>query len=169
MAHTVSDIQDDGSQWTVTYFGDDGNGYAVGITRNAVANRMGAYGFATSQEALLSLIHEFHWETIKPDPRDDPALIQGWVTSTGPEAERAHLYTTPVGSDSAAAHRCRMGACAAAVDLRDPDGLLPVYDPDPAEVQQHREMTDTFRWEHIYGGLPNVSRAPEDQSERIML
>lgn len=162
MTHTITDVQDDGQQWTITYFGDDGNGYSVTLTRLGVANRMGAYGFTDPAEALLSLVHEFHWDLIKPDPRDDPALIQGWVTSTGPDAERAHLYTTPVGSDSAAAHRCRMDACAAAVDLRDPDGLLPVHTPDPALVRQHREMTDTFRWANIYGDLPAPPRRPEE-------
>lgn len=165
MGYEITAVRDDGTQWVVDHFSDDdperSHPYSFGFTRIAVANRMGAYGF-TSQEAVLSLLHEFHWGMIKPEPRDDPALIAGWVTSTEPDAERAHLYTTPVGTDAAAAHRCRMDACAAAVDLRDPDGLLPVYEPDPELVREHREMTDTFRWANIYGDLPAPPRRPEE-------
>lgn len=162
MGHEIVDVQDDGKQWTVGYFSDDdtdrSRGYLAAFTREAVANRMGAYGFADPREALLSLVHECHWSMIKPGPRDDPALIQGWVTSTEPDAERIHLYTAWSEADAAGAHRARMDACAALVDLRDPNGLLPDHTPDPDRVQHHREMTDIFRWTNLYGDLPVPTR-----------
>lgn len=158
MGHEITYVHDDGTQWTVGYFSDDDTdrtrGHLAIFTREAVANRMGAYGFTDPQEAVLSLVHECYWNTAKPEPRDDPALIQGWVTSTDPDSERVHLYTARSGADAAGAHRARMDACAAMMLLRDPDGLLPVYTPDPARVWHHREMTDTYRWGHLYGDLP---------------
>lgn len=166
MGHTITSVRDDGTHWMIDYFDDADTdrvrGFSFGFTRVAVANRMGAYGFTDPRDAMWSLIHEVHWELIKPHPRDDPALIQGWVTSTDPDAERVHLYTAPIGTDASSAHQCRMDACASAVDLKDPDGLLPDYTPHPAEVRFHRELTDTFRWEHIYGGLPVPSGSQYD-------
>ncbi|WUH94556.1 hypothetical protein OG900_33370 [Streptomyces sp. NBC_00433] len=158
MGHTVTAVRDDGAQWTVEYFDDEDTervrGFGVAFSREAVANRMGAYEFDDPREALLSLIHEFHWGVIKPDPRDDPALVQGWVTTTEPDSERVHLYTARSGADAAGAHRTRLDACAAVVQLRDPSGLLPDHTPDPARVQHHRELTDIYRWESVYGDLP---------------
>jgi hypothetical protein len=173
MGHAITSVHDDGNQWVVEYFDDDDiervRGYAVGITREAVANRMGAYGFTNPREALLSLVHEFHWGFTKPNPRDDPALIQGWVTSTEPDAERIHLYTARAGTDAAGAHRERMGVCAELLDLQDPDSLLPDHTPDPARVRHHQELTDIFRWLQLYGDLPLPPPSPPAQINRIPL
>lgn len=164
MGHEIVGVQDDGKQWVVEYFDDEDTervrGYAAAFTREAVANRMGAYGFSDPREAVLSLVYECHWTMIKPEPRDDPALVQGWVTTTEPDAERIHLYTARSGADAAGAHTARMDACAALIELRDPDNLLPSHTPDPARVRHHQELTDTFRWVHVYGGLPIPPRQP---------
>lgn len=164
MSHTITAVREDGpAHWVVEYFDDADTdrvrGYGLSIPREAVHNRMGAYGLATPREALDVIIHEYHWMMLRPkDPRDDPALIAGWVTSTGPDAEVVELYTARSGVDAAGAHRARMDACRKAVRLLDPDGLLPRPDPDPAAVARHQELTDTMRWVHVYGGLPAPAR-----------
>lgn len=166
MGHRVTAVREEGPDyWTIEYFDDTDTdrvrGYGVSIPREAVANRMAAYAIEDPAEALSVCIHECHWRGIKPEPRDDPALVQGWVTSTDPDAERIHLYTALSTPDAAGAHKARMDACRAAMRLADPDGLLPSHTPSPVDVRRHRELTDIARWRHIYGGLPvEPARSP---------
>lgn len=160
MGHTVYRVAADTQGWTVEYRHDTtGATYAVLVPRAAVANRMGAYGITNPRQALLAAIHDYHWITTPRDPRDDPALVAGYVTSTGPDAEPIALYRAASGADAAGAYLTRTAVCAHEADLRDPDGLLPDHIPDPAEVRHHREMTDTMRWHQMYGGLPQPPRA----------
>lgn len=160
MGHTITAVREDGpAHWTVEYFDDTDTdrvrGYGLSIPREAVHNRMAAYGLATPREALDWILHEHHWMMVRPpDPRDDPALIEGWVTGTDPDAVVIELYAARSGADAAAAARVRVEACRSAAAIMDPGGLLPDPDPDPVAVRWHRELTDTARWVQVYGALP---------------
>jgi hypothetical protein len=169
MGHQVTAVREQGPEfWVVEYFDDDDTarerGYGVLIPREAVHNRMGVYDITTPDDAILALIHEYHWTTVRPDPRDDPAVVQGWVTTDTPDSEPVHVYNARSGRDVIGAHRARWNACKKILDLRDPDGLLPTPTPDPAAVRRHREDADVLRWVTAYGDLP----APPRQTARAL-
>lgn len=164
MGHTITDVRTCAEHWEIEYFDDTDTGrergYTVAVPFVAVPNRMGAYDITDPAEALESVVHEWHWScaTEPGDHRDDPATVRGWVTTTGSDAEPIHLYNARSAADAAGAHRARLDAARAAIGLRDPDGRLPSPVVPAAEVQYHREMTDTLRWVHVYGGLPDQPR-----------
>lgn len=171
MGHVITAVREDDPQhWGIEYQeqtpAGDGLVYGLSLPREAVANRMGAYGITDPAEALQSCIHQAHWMLVRPAPRDDPAVVQGWVTSTTPDAEPVRVYNSPIGADAAGAYAARMSACRELMQLSDPDGLLPDYTPTPERVRYHRELTDTTRWLTVYGALP---QPPLDTRPRIPL
>lgn len=121
---------------------------------------MAEYGITDPADALDQVLHAFHvhryLETL--DPRDDPAVVQGWVTTETPDAEPVHLFNARSTTDAAGAHRARTDATKAAHSvITDPGGLLaPLHAApvDTALIEMHRQRVDITRWELVYGGLP---------------
>lgn len=159
MGHTVYRVADSPQGWMVEYRCDVTDAtFGVLVPHAAVANRMGAYGITDPRQALLAAIYDYHWITTPREPRDDPALRAGYVTSTEPDAEPVTLYQAASSADATGAYLARTAACAREADLRDPNGLLPGHVPDSVEIRHHRELTDTMRWLTLYGDLPQPPR-----------
>lgn len=162
MAHIVTSIYEDGpTQWVICYSNpDEEGGYCLGVPREAVYNRMATYGITDPTEALDVIVHEYHWMIVRPsDPRDDPALVEGWVTSTTPDSEPIHLYAAYSGADAAGAAWARITACRAHVQLQGLADHAPTVPDSPDRVRHHRELVDTMRWQQVYGGLPLPPRS----------
>lgn len=151
-------------QWCVVVFSDDDTdrtrGHSLSIPHDAIHNRMAVHSLASPADAFEHLVYETLWLGLRPkDPRDDPALVGGWVTGTGPDAEMITLYTAVSGADAAGASMTRVAACRAQATIRGFDDHRPNIPADPARVQFHRELVDTMRWVQLYGALPQPSRS----------
>lgn len=150
-------------QWCVVVFADDdtdrSRGHSLSIPHDAIHNRMAVHSLGTPEEAFEHLVYETLWLGLRPpDPRDDPALVGGWVTGSGPDAEMITLYTATSGTDAAGADMTRVDACRTVAQVRGIDAHRPDIPADPARVRFHRELVDTLRWTQLYGALPAPPR-----------
>src|SRR4051812_32288762 len=112
MDHEITEVTDDGQHWNVGYFAADDTARERGtlfqIPYAAVYSRMALYGIADPGDALYEIVREtIALRQPAMDPRDDPALIAGWVTTTGPDAEPVHAYNARSTADAGGAYRCR--------------------------------------------------------------
>lgn len=140
------------------------------IPAEAVEVRMSEYGLPDAAAALDVVLHEMLWTEYAGtlDPRDDPALVAGWVTDAGPDAVPIGLYMARSGADAAGAHAARLDATKAAyASVADPAGVLEPEAARPLDqklLRHHRARTDVARWENVYGELPVYPDATEGRA-----
>lgn len=152
-------LQPDGTllvAWSV-----DGALRAVSMPANTLAYRGAEYGLTDPAQILEVVLRECAVARSIPDPRDDPALAAGWVTSSDPDAEPVTLYNAVSTEEAWAAHQVRT-ADGGAFTVTDPDSVLSQAGAalvvDAELVRQHMEDSDTLRWTNIYGALPVIPR-----------
>jgi len=134
----------------------DGTTQTTTFPPEAVTYRAAEYGLTSVRDALDLILHEPYQPTDGSDPRDDPALCAGWVTTTDPDSEPIWLYNARSTADAREAHtvRCTQNG----TTVVDPDGYLDEIAAglviDPEKRLRHCEAVDTIRWSRVYGGLP---------------
>lgn len=159
---TITDATLHAEGWAITYMDDDtgtvwGHSFPVGNLETLMAE----YGLEDPAETLDILLHDPHaWAMIYAgSPADDPAVAEGWVTTTDPDAVAISLYTARSTADARGAHRARIAAVKAtgAAVVNDPNNLLAAVLRQPlddARVREHQQVVDTLRWQLVYGALP---------------
>lgn len=165
---TITAVERYPEGWTVSYVDDEtGTGYSHSIPPLNRETLMAEYGLDDLAEAVDILLHDPHaWAWIGTlDPRDDPAVAEGWVTTDQPDAEAVTLFNARSTFDARGAHRARMQAVkeTGTAVINDPGGLLQqMLDPpiDTDRINAHAEHVDIFRWTLVYGGLPTPQAQP---------
>jgi hypothetical protein len=165
--YVITSVVLDGRNWVVHYDAPDGTEWAHSFPVGNLETLMAEYGLDDPAEALDVLLHDPHaWAWIGTlDPRDDPAVAGGWVTTDQPDAEPVTLFNARSTTDARGAHRARIAAVkdTGAAVVTDPDGLLAqVLDTplDDGRRSEHAEHVDIFRWTLVYGGLPTGQAQP---------
>jgi hypothetical protein len=160
--YVIKSVGFDGRNWVVNYDAPDGTPWAHSFPVGNLETLMAEYGLDDPAEALDVLLHDPHaWAWIGTlDPRDDPAAVAGWVTTDLPDAEPVTLFNARSTTDARGAHRARIAAVkeAGATAVVDPDGLLAEVlsmPLDDAKQRDHAEQVDVYRWQLVYGGLPD--------------
>lgn len=140
----------------VEKLGDNSDRTSVAFRPETISFRSAEYGLDDPVAVLNLMVHEPHGPSDWDDPRDDPAVVAGWVTTTGPDSEPIWLYNARSTPDACHAHLARITGNGASVS--DPDGhltaLAAAFPVNPALVRGHREKVDMTRWHMIYGALP---------------
>lgn len=137
-----------------------GEGREIHLPAIALEGRTAEYALSDPSEALEMVLQEVLWTEYAStlDPRDDPALTAGWVTTTDPDAEPITLFNARSGADAASAHQARLDATRTEyATVADPDGILQPAASRPLDqdlIRHHRARVDITRWELVYGELP---------------
>lgn len=152
---------------------DPANLHEFHVPPETLECRMAEYGMKDPAAALDLRLHEVLWTQYAAtlDPKDDPAVAAGWVTTENPDATAVSLFNALSGADAAGAHEARLNATREQyATITDPDGLLQDALSRPLDaglIRHHRAQVDITRWDQVYGGLPARPRSvlPPTQQE----
>lgn len=174
MEYTITDVGEDPDRdlWYVQYEDPEGTGHTHVFPKSTLEWRAAEYGLTDPAEILDVILHEPHIPD--PTPRSGFRSLTNPVKRAAVAPEPVTLYTATSTSDARDAHLERIEATKTAkVCVTNPpsDPLAVIREAHGITadgLRAKREVVDTSRWCHLYGGLPVTPPADTDSSSMAL-